>query len=61
MALVDTMSRGSTNMRIDCLSTLTAFLRDMIANEIETQALMELIAYLLDTLPLIIPSDSPFK
>lgn len=48
-------------MRSDCLSALTGFLKELIANEAETQALMELIAYLLDTLPTIVPSDSPFK
>lgn len=61
MALVDTISRGSTNMRSDCLSALTDFLRELIANEAETQALLELVAYLLDTLPSIIPSESSFK
>ena len=61
MALVDTISRGSIDMRSDCLSALTGFLREMIANEAETQALMELVAYLLDTLPSIVPSNSPFK
>ncbi|KAI4756293.1 hypothetical protein E4T52_11608 [Aureobasidium sp. EXF-3400] len=61
MALVDTISRGSTDMRSDCLSTLTSFLRELIAKEAETQPLLELIAYLLDTLPSIIPSDSPFN
>jgi hypothetical protein len=61
MALVDAISRGSTDMRSDCLSTLTGLLRELIAKEAETQPLLELIAYLLDTLPSIIPSDSPFK
>lgn len=48
-------------MRSDCLSALTGFLRELIANEAETQALLEVVAYLLDTLPSIIPSDTPFK
>jgi hypothetical protein len=36
-------------------------LRGLMAKEAETQPLLELIAYLLDALPSIIPLDSPFK
>jgi hypothetical protein len=61
MALVDTISRGDTSMRIGCLSVLTGLLRGLMAKEAETQPLLELIAYLLDALPSIIPLDSPFK
>ncbi|KAG9622186.1 cytochrome P450, partial [Aureobasidium melanogenum] len=61
MALVDTLSRGSDSMRSDCLSALTNCLRELIAKEAETQPLLELLAYLLDALPSIVPLDSPFN
>jgi hypothetical protein len=38
-----------------------ALLREIIANEAETQPLLELIAFLLYTLPSILPSDIVFK
>ncbi|KAH0358367.1 cytochrome P450, partial [Aureobasidium melanogenum] len=61
MALVDTLSRGSDSVRSDCLSALTNCLRELIAKEAETQPLLELIAYLLDALPSIVPLNSPFN
>ncbi|KAI4738824.1 hypothetical protein E4T50_10722 [Aureobasidium sp. EXF-12298] len=61
MALVDTLSRGSDSMRSDCLSALTNCLRELIAKEAETQPLLELIAYLLDALPSIVPLDGSFN
>ncbi|KAH0385133.1 cell morphogenesis protein-like protein, partial [Aureobasidium melanogenum] len=61
MALVDTLSRGCDSMRSDCLSALTNCLRELIAKEAETQPLLELIAYLLDALPSIVPLDGSFN
>jgi hypothetical protein len=61
IALVETLSRGSVGMRSDCLSTLASLLREIIAKEAETQPLLELIAFLLYTLPSILPSDIVFK
>ncbi|CAD0017199.1 unnamed protein product, partial [Aureobasidium pullulans] len=61
MALVDTIQQGSIDMRIDCITTLSAFLKDSMLREAETQPLLELVAYLLDALPSIVPLDSPFN
>jgi hypothetical protein len=61
MALVDTMSRGTVDMRVGCLSALTGFMKTLITNEAETQPLLELIAFLLNALPMITPPNSTFR
>jgi hypothetical protein len=61
MALVDTLSQGTVDMRAGCLTALTGFMKMLIANEAETQPLLELIAYLLNALPSIVPLDNSFR
>lgn len=48
-------------MRSACLSALASCLRELITKEAESQPLLELIAYILDALPSIVPPDGPFK